>query len=160
MTTVTTQSNVENSVEVVAEVKRSRGRPALDAATKAKREVKRVVKLLVNAHNSNPLQVAMKGIRNASHFQLTAQKMVKEANGATVKIQSYGVRKSSKTLNDAIANAGNLKTNKSAMAIIVFEARRAGNVANEETKAFLKHISADGAKFSNEDVPDQLKQFL
>ena len=159
MTTVATQSNVENSVEVVTEVKRGRGRPSLDAATKAKKQVERLMPLLANRNNSNPLLVAQKGIRHESSFRFEAVKMVKEANGDTVKIDSYGVRKSAKTLADAIANA-TVKSNNYAMAIIVFEARRAGNVANDETKAFLKRISAKGATFTAEEVPEQLKQFL
>jgi len=157
MTNLNTQT--VDSVEV-AQVKRSRGRPSLDAATKAKKEVLRVMPLLANSHNSNPLSVAQKGIRTTASFRFQAEAMVKAANGQKVKIKSYGVRKSAKTVNDAIANAGTLKSNKSAMALIIFEARRAGNVATEETKAFLKHISATGATFTPDQVPEQLKQFL
>ncbi len=157
MTNLNTQT--VDSVEV-AQVKRSRGRPSLDAAVKAKRETSRVMALLANAHNSNPLCVAQKGIRTTASFRFQAEAMVKAANGQKVKVESYGVRKSAKTVNDAIANAGTLKSNKSAMAALVFEARRAGNVATEETKAFLKRISAQGATFSPEEVPAQLQQFL
>ncbi len=158
MTNLNTQT--VDSVEVAQEVKRSRGRPSLDAATKAQNDVERLMPLLANRNNSNPILVAQNGIRSASTFRFTAQKMVKAANGQKVEIQSYGVRKSAKTLADAIANAANLKSNKSAMAVIVFESRRAGNVATEETKAFLKHISAQGATFTPDQVPEQLKQFL
>jgi len=159
MTTLNASTQTTEQV-VVVEVKRSRGRPALDAATKAKREISRVMALLANAHNSNPLSVAQKGIRTIASFRFQAEAMVKAANGEQVKVEAYGVRKSAKTLADAIANAGSLKTNKSLMAVLVFEARRAGNVANDDTKAFLKRISATGATFTADEVPAQLQQFL
>lgn len=157
-----TNSNVQtpDTTVTVAQVKRSRGRPALDAAVKAKRETNRVMALLANDHNTNPLAIAQKGIRTTASFRFQAEAMVKAANGQKVKLESYGVRKSAKTVNDAIANSASLKTNKSAMAVIVFEARRAGNVATDETKSFLKRISAQGATFSPEEVPAQLQQFL
>ncbi len=160
MTNLNTQT--VDSVEVAQEVKRSRGRPSLDAAVKAKRETSRVMELLANANNSNPLSVAQKGIRTTPSFRFQAEAMVKAANGQKVKFKSYGVRKSAKTVNDAIANANTstFKSNKSAMAVIVFEARKAGNVATDETKAFLKRISATGATFTADEVPEQLKQFL
>ncbi len=154
MTNLTTQT-----VETTVEVKRGRGRPALDTATKAKRDVSRVMSLLANAHNSNPLLVAQKGIRSTASFRFQAEAMVKAAAGAKVVVPSYGVRKSAKTLADAIANV-TTKTNFSALAVTVFESRRVGNVANDETKAFLKRISAKGATFTNEEVPAQLQQFL
>ncbi len=114
----------------------------------------KVMSLLSNNNNINPLSVAQKGICNPSSFRFQAQALL-----SVVNIDIFADLQFEKEIYQIISDNSLIKTNKSSMAIIIFESLYQQK-ATDETKAFLKRISAQGATFSPEEVPAQLQQFL
>ena len=114
----------------------------------------KVMSLLSNINNINPLSVAQKGIRSPSSFRFQAQDLVSVA-----KVDIFADLQFEEQIYQIISDNSFIKTNKNSMAIIIFESLYQQQ-ATDETKAFLKRISTTGVTLSPEDVPEQLKQFL